>query len=106
MITFNQSRVFVDVDAENTFIKGLENKLMPNPFIINKIRELYQNGAILYCWSAQGEDFARDTAEILGVEHCFTGFFPKPDVMVETSENDWKKFFYTEYGQKLKQAFV
>jgi hypothetical protein len=44
-------------------------------------------------WSAAGTEYARSTAQRLGIERCFVGFLPKPHVVIDDQEPaSWKRF--------------
>jgi hypothetical protein len=73
--------VFVDVD--DTLVRSMGGKRIPLPEVIRHVRALHEQGAVLYCWSAGGAEYARASAEEFGVTECFTGFLPKPNVMLD-----------------------
>lgn len=73
--------VYVDVD--DTLVRSTGSTRIPVPAAVGHVRRLAEQGATLYCWSAGGADYARRTAEELGIEGSFVGFLPKPHVMVD-----------------------
>ena len=73
--------VFVDVD--DTLVRTIGNKRIPIPSVIQHVRELHAQGAILYCWSAGGEEYAKCSADELGIAKYFTAFLPKPNVFID-----------------------
>lgn len=73
--------VFVDVD--DTLTRSASSKRIPIPAVIQQFRDLHAPGAILYCWSAGGGEYARRSAEELGFADCFAAFLPKPNVMID-----------------------
>lgn len=74
--------VYVDVD--DTLIRSIGTKRIPLPAVIRYVRTLHQSGgAILYCWSAGGAEYAEATARELGIEACFRAFLPKPDLVID-----------------------
>lgn len=82
--------VFVDVD--DTLIRTMGTKRIPMPAVIQHIRDLHAQGAILFCWSAGGAEYARKTAEELGIAQCFSAFIPKPNVFIDDqSANNWPR---------------
>ena len=48
---------------------------------IRHVRSLFAEGSVLYCWSAGGGEYAKQTAEELGIGDCFVAFLPKPNVV-------------------------
>ena len=61
------------------------------PDVVRKVRELYQQGAVLYCWSSGGTDYARQSAEELGISDCFQAFLPKPQILLDDQNvADWR----------------
>ena len=83
--------VYIDVD--DTLIRSAGTKVMPVPAVVEHARELAKSGATVYCWSTAGADYARRTAQGLGIEDCFVGFLPKPNVLIDDQEpNAWKRF--------------
>jgi phosphoglycolate phosphatase-like HAD superfamily hydrolase len=73
--------VFVDVD--DTRIHSFGTKRIPMPNVIDTVRQLKAKGAILYCWSTGGSEYAYSTAVELGLEDCFEAYLPKPNVMID-----------------------
>ena len=83
--------IYIDVD--DTFVRSIGTKRIPMPRVIAHIRELHEGGATLYCWSAGGEEYARESAREFGVEECFTAFLPKPHFIVDDQEpHEWRGF--------------
>ncbi|MBL8298953.1 MAG: DUF705 domain-containing protein [Rhodanobacteraceae bacterium] len=73
--------IFVDVD--DTLVRTAGTKRLPMPAVVARIRELWSEGAVLYLWSSGGADYARATADELGLTSCFVAFLPKPDVYLD-----------------------
>lgn len=73
--------VFVDVD--DTLVRSAGGKRIPMPATIAQVRALRAAGATLWCWSAGGAAYARETARELGIEAEFAGFLPKPNVFLD-----------------------
>lgn len=81
--------IFVDVD--DTFVRSTGSKRIPVVNVLRHIRKLHQQGAILYCWSSGGAEYARSSAEEFEVADCFTGFLPKPNVIIDDQlVADWR----------------
>ncbi|WP_428242837.1 hypothetical protein [Gynuella sp.] len=80
---------FVDVD--DTFVRSYGSKRIPIPATIEHLKNLNTQGAILYCWSSGGTEYARNSAAEFGIESIFTGFLPKPNVMIDDLHiNEWR----------------
>jgi hypothetical protein len=73
--------IFVDVD--DTLIRSFGTKQTPIPNAIRYVRAMFVAGNELYCWSRGGAQYSRDVAIKFGIEDCFAGFLPKPDVVVD-----------------------
>lgn len=57
-------------------------------------------GAELYCWSSGGADYARQVATELGLDHCFTTYLPKPQVMLDDQEvSRWRRLVQVHPGR-------
>jgi hypothetical protein len=80
--------IFVDVD--DTIVRSFGTKRIPIPQVIEAIRQLHAKGETLYCWSRGGAEYAQASAIEFGIEHCFVGFLPKPDVSIDDQAfADW-----------------
>lgn len=90
--------VYVDVD--DTLVRSAGTKRIPIPASIAKVRALHTSGATMYLWSAGGADYARATAMELGIADCFSGFLPKPTVIIDDQHiTEWRglrHFFPTD----------
>jgi len=81
--------IFIDVD--DTLVRSFGSKRIPMPPVIARVRELHRQGDTLYLWSSGGADYARASAVELGIEDCFAGFLPKPDVYLDDQEvTEWR----------------
>lgn len=74
---------YIYVDVDETFLRNYGTKQMPIPTVIEHIKALKEEGAILYCWSSGGAEYAQRSAEKFGIEDCFTAFLPKPNVALD-----------------------
>ena len=82
--------VFVDID--DTLIRNFGSKRVPLTPVVNSIRRLHADGAVLYAWSTKGADYARSSATELGLSDCFTGYLPKPNVLIDNQEpGEWSR---------------
>ena len=91
--TTHQLPVYVYVDVDDTFVRTSSSKRIPIPSAIHHVRELHQQGAILYCWSSGGADYARESAEEFGISACFVAFLPKPNVLLDDQTlAQWRRF--------------
>jgi predicted HAD superfamily phosphohydrolase YqeG len=73
--------VFVDFD--DTLVRSAGSKRIPITSVVQCVAAFKQAGAVLYCWSTGGADYAREVARELGIEHCFVAFLPKPTIMLD-----------------------
>lgn len=81
--------VYVDVD--DTLVRSFGSKRIPMSSVVEHVRELHRRGATLYCWSTGGAEYAQASARELGLEACFSGFLPKPHVMIDDqAPADWR----------------
>ncbi|MEL6772197.1 MAG: DUF705 domain-containing protein [Bacteroidota bacterium] len=82
--------VFVDVD--DTLVRSAGAARIPMPEVIAAVRRLHATGALLYCWSSGGADYARSSAEEVDLADCFAGFLPKPTVLIDDVDiTDWRQ---------------
>ena len=73
--------VFVDVD--DTLVRSFGKKRIPISSVIEQVKGLHRDGAVLYCWSSGGARYAEESAQELGITECFSGFLTKPHVMID-----------------------
>ncbi|MCX6951462.1 MAG: hydrolase [Verrucomicrobia bacterium] len=71
------------VDVDDTLVRSVGTKRIPMVSVVRHVRALKEEGWELYCWSSGGGDYAKATAEELGIAACFAGFLPKPDIMID-----------------------
>jgi hypothetical protein len=91
MKTDKQLVVYVDVD--DTLVRSAGTKTIPIPNVVEQVKQLAAAGAQMYCWSTVGADYARSTAQKLGVDRYFVGFLPKPNILIDDQAiTDWKRF--------------
>ena len=76
--------IFVDVD--DTLVRSAGSKRIPIPSVIQHVRDLHAQGAVLYCWSAGGTEYAQRSAEEMGIAECFSAFLPKPNVFIDDQD--------------------
>ena len=61
------------------------------PRVIARVRSLFEQGAQLYLWSSGGADYARQSAEELGIVGCFVAFLPKPTLIIDDQTvSEWR----------------
>jgi len=81
--------IFVDVD--DTLVRSVGTKRIPMPHVVAQVRALGADGHTLYLWSSGGAEYARASAIELGIEGCFAGFLPKPEVYIDDqSVAEWR----------------
>ena len=79
------------IDVDDTLVRSVGTKRIPMVGTIAHVRKMKEDGWILYCWSSGGGDYAKDSAKELGIEECFMGFLPKPEVMIDdVSPEKWR----------------
>ncbi len=82
---------YVYVDVDETFVRNYGAKRIPIPQVIAHVKALHAEGAILYCWSSGGAEYARASAKEFGIENCFAGFLPKPEVVIDDMPfSEWR----------------
>ncbi|HSI52101.1 MAG TPA: DUF705 domain-containing protein [Ideonella sp.] len=94
--------IYVDID--DTLVRSVGTKRIPMPAVIDDVRRLKQEGAILYLWSSGGAEYCKDTAEELGISHCFEAFLAKPTVYIDDQPLSEWKFCTHLYPAQSEQA--
>jgi hypothetical protein len=95
----NSLPIYVYVDVDDTFVRSASSKRIPMPAAIRHIRGLKEQGAVLYCWSSGGPDYARQSAEEFGIADCFEAFLPKPNVLLDDmTMTTWPRFITVHPG--------
>jgi predicted HAD superfamily phosphohydrolase YqeG len=85
----NPQIVYVDVD--DTLVRSVGAKRIPMPRVVDRVRSLHREGAILYLWSSGGADYAQESARELGISELFTAFLPKPNLIIDDQPvSDWR----------------
>ena len=80
--------IFVDVDGTLIRFQGAVPR--PDGDLVLRVKQWKSEGALLYCWSSRGANYARRIAMQLRMEDCFAAFLCKPHVLVDDqSVNDW-----------------
>ena len=83
--------LYIYVDVDETLIRNFGTKRIPMPNVIEHVKQLHEQGAILYCWSSGGADYARESAEELNIQYCFEAFLPKPQLLIDDMKlADWR----------------
>jgi len=87
--------ICVYVDVDETFVRNYGSKRIPIPTVIEHVKELHAQGAVLYCWSSGGAEYAQSSAKEFGIEHCFNGFLPKPEIAIDDiSFSQWRSLLH------------
>lgn len=87
----SRKELVVYVDVDDTLVRSVGSKRIPLPRVVDRVRMLHEAGAILYCWSSGGADYARQCAVDLGLSDCFVAFLPKPHVLLDDqAPAEWK----------------
>lgn len=83
--------VVVYVDVDDTLVRWAGSKRLPVGDVARRIRNWAADGAVLYCWSRGGADYARRIAEDLGLAGVFVAFLPKPQILLDDEPiSRWK----------------
>ncbi len=100
-------RLCIYVDADGTLIRNQGGRMEPVPELVARIREWHAEGALLYCWSSQGANYARQIAKTLGLEPCFSTFLCKPHILVDDQAlTDWQYFLHRYPSQAANHSTV
>ncbi len=51
-------KTVIYVDVDETFVRSVGTKRIPMTSVIKHILQLKEQGAVLYCWSSGGADYA------------------------------------------------
>jgi hypothetical protein len=87
------SDLYVYVDIDDTIVRSVGTKRIPMPDTIQHVRDLKKQGAILYCWSSGGGEYAKQSAREFDIADCFETFLPKPKVMIDDQEvHAWRQY--------------
>ena len=91
----NPGSMVVYVDVDDTLVRSVGSKRIPMPRIIEPVKRLHAEGAVLYLWSTAGNEYARATAEELKISDCFVGFLPKPTLILDDQPvSEWRGCVY------------
>jgi len=83
--------LIIYVDVDDTFVRSYSSKRIPIPAVLQHVRDLWLQGAELYCWSSGGADYAQASAAEFGIADCFVTFLPKPNVLIDDQDvSDWR----------------
>jgi hypothetical protein len=93
------SPLYIYVDVDDTLVRSASSKRIPIPAAIRHVRQLHEQGAVLYCWSSGGADYARQSAEEFGISDCFVAFLPKPNILLDDQPlAQWHRFIVVHPG--------
>lgn len=93
MQTKTQPPLVIYVDVDNTLVKTYGTKRTAESEMVKHVMDLKRDGVVLFCWSSVGPDYARKVAAELHIEHCFSGFLPKPHIEIDDQAiTDWPYF--------------
>ena len=76
--------VYVDVD--DTLVRTVGAKRIPMPGTVRHLRALHTEGHELFLWSSGGAEYAKASAEELGVADLFRAFLPKPQLVIDDQD--------------------
>ncbi len=87
--------LIIYVDVDDTLVRSVGTKRIPMPAVVTKVKALAAEGAVLYAWSSGGAEYARESAQELGIVQCFVMFLPKPHVVIDDQEpSEWRRFLH------------
>jgi FMN phosphatase YigB (HAD superfamily) len=96
------SKSIVYFDVDDTLVRSVGSKRLPIPAVIDRVRSLHAAGITLYLWSTGGAEYARTTAEDLGIADCFTGFLAKPTHIVDDQHiTEWRGLTHLHPNQDI-----
>jgi len=85
--------LYVYVDIDDTIVRSVGAKRIPMPKVIQHVRDLKKQGAVLFCWSSGGGEYAKQSAKEFGIAECFEAFLPKPNIMIDDQEvTAWERY--------------
>jgi hypothetical protein len=88
-----KSELYIYVDIDDTIVRSVGSKRIPIPNVIQHVRDLKNQGAVLFCWSSGGAEYAKKSAQEFGIAHLFESFLPKPNIMIDDQQiNSWKRY--------------
>jgi len=91
-MTEHRPSLVVYIDVDETLVRNYGKSRIPIPTAIRHVRALFEQGATLYCWSSGGAAYAQQSAKECGIEDCFQGFLPKPQVMLDDQNvSEWRR---------------
>jgi cation transport ATPase len=89
--TMSTEKLIAFIDVDDTLVRSIGAKRIPMPRVVERVRRLHREGAMLYLWSAGGADYARKSAQELGISDCFVAFLPKPNLIIDDQAvADWR----------------
>jgi hypothetical protein len=87
------------VDIDDTLVRSFGSKRIPMTPMVEHVKNLHSEGAVLYAWSSGGGEYARTVAQELGLGDCFTAFLPKPHVMIDDQPPaEWRSTVHVHPG--------
>jgi cation transport ATPase len=91
MLAGDSQKLIVFVDVDDTLVRSIGSKRIPMPRVVERVKRLRQEGATLYLWSTGGAAYAQESAQELGIQDCFAGFLPKPNLIIDDQTvADWR----------------
>ena len=96
----NPIPLVVYVDVDDTLVRTAGTKRIPISGVDQHVVSLAAEGAVLYCWSSGGAEYAREVASELGIENCFVAFLPKPHVLLDDQDvSKWRRLTQVHPGR-------
>jgi phosphoserine phosphatase len=92
--------LIIYIDVDDTLIRSAGSKRIPVSGMVEHVRALKEQGAILYCWSSAGGAYAEEVATEFGIRECFVAFLPKPQVIIDDQEVErWRRTIQVHPGR-------
>lgn len=89
------SKLVAYVDIDDTLVRSAGSKRIPMAGVVAHVRALFKSGVTLYVWSSGGAEYARTSARELGLEECFLGFLPKPNILIDDqAPSEWRRLIH------------
>jgi hypothetical protein len=97
----------VHVDVDDTLVRSFGSKQIPMQAVIDKVRALANhNDVALYCWSSNGAEYARSVAARFGIAELFSGFMPKPNLVIDDQRTETRNSLLVVHPNELDDDVV
>jgi len=98
-------KLVVYVDVDDTLVRSFGAKRIPISAMVEHVRALHRAGLMLYCWSSGGAKYAEESASELGLAGCFSGFLPKPNILIDDMPvADWHRLLRVHPNEAVSKT--